>query len=93
MDDIDAEGECEGVVMFVDVDVACDRGEEASDTVAVLEDIVLVLWFGDAGGVGRKFCGTVCGEGASLSESKVGFRGGVGREKLTGRATADDGGR
>ena len=42
--EIDADAECEGVVVFVVVDVAGDRGEDVSDAVAVLEDNVLVLW-------------------------------------------------
>lgn len=42
IEDIDAEGECEVAVVFVHVDVAGVKGEEASEAVAVLEDIVLV---------------------------------------------------
>ena len=93
IEQIDAEGECEVAVLFVHVDVAGVKGEEASDAVAVLEDIVLVLWFGESGGVGGKFCDVVGGRGAFLMASNVEYRGGVGREKLMGRETVDDGGR
>ena len=93
MEDIDAEAECEGAVMFVDADVAEDKGDEASEAVAVLDEMVLILWFGDSGGVGGKVYGAVCGRGASLGQSKVEFRGGVGREKLVGRVTLEEGGR
>ena len=42
IEEIDAEGECEVAVVFVDVDVDGVKGEEVSEAVAVLEDIVLV---------------------------------------------------
>ena len=43
IDEMDAEAECEGAVMFVVADVAGDSGEEGSEAVAVLDEIVLVL--------------------------------------------------
>ena len=39
------------------------------------------------------FCGAGCGRDASLVGSKVEFRGGVGKEKLIGRVTVEEGGR
>ena len=59
MDEMEAEAEWEGAVMFVVVDVAGDSGEGGSEAVAVLDEIVLVLWLGDSGGVRGGFCGDV----------------------------------
>ena len=51
---------------------------EASETVAVLEESVLVLRRGDSGGVSGISCGR---GGACRGESKAELEGGVGMEK------------
>ena len=59
IDEMEAEAEWEGPVMLVVVDVAGDNGEDGSEAVAVLEEIVLVLWLGESGGVRGGFGGIV----------------------------------
>ena len=59
IDEMEAEAEWERAVMFVVVEVAGDSGEEGSEAVPVLEEMVLVLWLGDSGGVRGGFWGAV----------------------------------